>query len=171
MKVSVSGELLDVVDECDRVTGVKTRGEIHARGLMHRAVHILVFNPRRDLLVQKRSILKDENPGLWDSSCAGHVDSGETYAACARRELGEELGMVSIPRLEYLFHFDPSADNGMEHSHVYRCHYAGLLHPQVEEIDELAWWRPEHVDRLVGDEESALTRVFRDIWRRYRETV
>ncbi len=68
--VSVSHELLDVVDENDNVVTVKTRGEIHARGLMHRAVHILVFNSQGDVFLQKRSMSKDEQPGKWDSSAA-----------------------------------------------------------------------------------------------------
>ena len=63
MALSVSHELLDVVDINDRVIGVKTRGEIHAKGLMHRAVHILVFNSKGELFIQKRSMCKDENPG------------------------------------------------------------------------------------------------------------
>ena len=54
--LEVSQELLDVVDENDRVVAVKTRGEIHAQGLMHRAVHILVFNQQGDLFIQKRSM-------------------------------------------------------------------------------------------------------------------
>ena len=63
MTAGVSQELLDVVDAEDRVIGVKTRGEIHAQGLMHRAVHILVFNSKGELFLQKRSMSKDENPG------------------------------------------------------------------------------------------------------------
>jgi hypothetical protein len=90
MPVSVSHELLDVVDENDNVITVKTRGEIHAQGLMHRAVHILVFNSDGELFLQKRSLSKDEQPGKWDSSAAGHLDSGEDYHDCARREIAEE---------------------------------------------------------------------------------
>ncbi|MDH3859471.1 MAG: NUDIX domain-containing protein, partial [Gammaproteobacteria bacterium] len=76
--MSVSHELLDVVDENDNIIAVKTRGEIHAECLMHRAVHILVFNSAGELFLQKRSLSKDEQPGKWDSSAAGHVDSGES---------------------------------------------------------------------------------------------
>ena len=75
--MSSSHELLDVVDDNDEVIAIKTRGEIHARGLMHRSVHILVFNSRGEVFLQKRSLSKDEQPGKWDSSAAGHVDSGE----------------------------------------------------------------------------------------------
>ena len=60
--MSVSYELLDVVDENDNVITVKTRGEIHAQGLMHRAIHILVFNNDSELFLQKRSLSKDEQP-------------------------------------------------------------------------------------------------------------
>lgn len=48
--LEVSQELLDVVDENDEVVSVKTRGEIHAKKLMHRAVHILVFKDRKSVV-------------------------------------------------------------------------------------------------------------------------
>jgi len=111
--VSVSHELLDVVDENDNVVAVKTRGEIHARGLMHRAVHILLFNSSGELFLQKRSLAKDEQPGKWDSSAAGHVDSGEDYADCARREIGEELGIGHVeagPLTRSSYHAGRAAD-------------------------------------------------------------
>lgn len=104
MNLSVSQELLDVVDIDDRVIDVKTRGEIHALSLMHRAVHILVFNAAGELFIQKRSMSKDENPGQWDTSAAGHVDSGEIYRQCAIRELREELGIRDI-ELSRLFSY------------------------------------------------------------------
>ncbi len=86
-------EIFDVVNERDEVIGQQNRGEVHRLGLMHRAVHVLVFNAARQVFLQKRSLKKDRQPGLWDSSASGHVDSGEDYDACAVREAREELGL------------------------------------------------------------------------------
>jgi isopentenyl-diphosphate delta-isomerase type 1 len=172
MTTDVSQELLDVVDADDRVIGVKTRGEIHARGLMHRAVHILVFNSKGELFLQKRSMTKDENPGQWDSSAAGHVDSGETYIACAIREIEEELGIVLDSGLDsgldFLFHKKPSKLNGMEHSPIYRCVYDGELKLQAAEIDEGKWLSLLQMDALAGDPDSNITDILRVIWTQYR---
>jgi 16S rRNA (adenine1518-N6/adenine1519-N6)-dimethyltransferase len=66
----VHGEIFDVVDEADRVTGQASRHEVHTRKLRHRAVHIFVFNERGALFLQKRSRWKDMHPGRWDSSAA-----------------------------------------------------------------------------------------------------
>lgn len=167
--MSVSEELLDVVDEFDRVVEVKTRGEIHARGLMHRAVHILLFNRAGDVFLQKRSLHKDENPGLWDTSAAGHVDSGEDYLDCARREIREELGIEADLDLEFLFKLPASPATGNEHSKVYRCCHDGPLRLQPDEIDEGAWQSPAALDRRIAAGDPALTRVLAQIWRRYRE--
>ena len=167
--MSVSQELLDVVDENDEVIGVKTRGEIHARRLMHRAVHILVFNRRGELFLQKRSISKDENPGLWDSSAAGHVDSGEDYLACARREIEEELGIVANDPFEVLFKLPPSPSTGFEHSMIYRYHYDGPMTLQREEIDDGVWIAVDELDRRIETGDNQLTGNFVLIWTRFRE--
>ena len=86
-------EIFDVVNEQDEVVGRQSRGEVHRLGLMHRAVHVLVFNAAGQIFLQKRSMKKDRQPGLWDSSASGHVDSGEDYDACAVREVREEIGL------------------------------------------------------------------------------
>ena len=87
-------EFFDVVNERDEVIGRATRSDVHARGLLHRAVHIMVYNSRGEVFLQKRSMKKDRQPGLWDSSSSGHVDSGEDYDACTVRELREDGGSV-----------------------------------------------------------------------------
>ncbi|MGR9054161.1 MAG: NUDIX hydrolase, partial [Gammaproteobacteria bacterium] len=61
-------ELISVVDENDRVIGVSPRNIVHATGQRHRAVHVLVFNDYGRVFLQKRSMAKDINPGLWDTS-------------------------------------------------------------------------------------------------------
>lgn len=167
--MSVSHELLDVVDENDTVIAVKTRGEIHARGLMHRAVHILVFNRKGQLFLQKRSMCKDEQPGKWDSSAAGRVDSGEDYLACARREIGEELGIDAVLDFELLFKLPASALTGNEHCMVYRYDFDGpmVLHP--EEIDAGSWISLASMDRRVAQADPDLTEAVSLIWQRYRD--
>ena len=73
-------EYFDVVDVQDRVVSQAPRREVHAQGWLHRAVHVLVFNRAGLVFLQKRSMTKDMSPGLWDSSCSGHLDAGEDGA-------------------------------------------------------------------------------------------
>ena len=167
--MSVSQELLDVVDEQDNVIAVRRRGEIHAEGLMHRAVHILVFNSGGDLFLQKRSQSKDEQPGKWDSSAAGHVDSGEEYLDCARREIGEELGIVADQPMQALFKLPASALTGNEHCMVYRYCFDGPMVLQAEEIDDGLWIDPVAMDQRVADRDPDLTEALCLIWNKYRE--
>ena len=87
-------EIFDIVNGRDEVIGRLPRAQAHREGRKHRAVHVLVFNARGEVFLQKRSRTKDTFPGAWDSSCSGHLDSGEDYDAGAVRELGEELGLV-----------------------------------------------------------------------------
>ena len=47
----MSEEIFDVVNERDEVIGQKPRSEVHARGLLHRAVHVLVFNARGEIFL------------------------------------------------------------------------------------------------------------------------
>ncbi len=73
-------EILEIVNKDNQVTGRAPRSQIHAQQLMHRAVHIFLFNSRGELFLQTRSAQKDEFPGYYDSSAAGHVDPQESYA-------------------------------------------------------------------------------------------
>ena len=60
-------ELFDVVDAEDHVLRVETRFIVHRDQLMHRAVHIFVFNAAGQLYLQRRSLTKDTAPGKWVS--------------------------------------------------------------------------------------------------------
>ena len=96
-------EIFDVVNERDEVIDRKPRREVHARGLWHRAVHVLVFNARGEVFLQKRSLKKDIAAGKWDSSSSGHLDTGEDYDACAVREMREEIGLHLTQAPQRLF--------------------------------------------------------------------
>lgn len=94
MSVSQSrfDELADVVDPSDRVVGTLPRKRLLSSGANFRVVHILVFNRSRELLLQ--CIAPGlRHAGLWGSSVAGYVLTGETYQQAATRKLENELGV------------------------------------------------------------------------------
>lgn len=159
-------ELLSIVDENDRVIGSALRSIIHRDRLLHRAVHILVFNDSNLLFLQKRSLTKDINPGLWDSSAAGHVDVGEDYDACALRELNEELG-VQVDRINPLFKLSATPVTGMEFIEVYSCDHNGPFSLAAEEVEEGRWVDTKEVGAQVNADDPTLTETFKTLWRRY----
>src|SRR2546423_630730 len=107
-------EIFDVVNDQDEVIGQRARSEVHRLGLQHRAVHVLVFNSRGRIFLQKRSMKKDRQPGVWDSSASGHLETGEGYDACAIRELREEIGLNLQSAPKRLFKLPASAATDQE---------------------------------------------------------
>lgn len=159
-------DILAVVDECDEIIEFRPRGEVHRLGLKHRAAHILVFNRRGDLLLQKRSRTKEVAPGLWDSSAAGHVDGDEGYDDCARRELEEELGIRPQAPLERLFKLDAGAENGWEFVWVYRCTDEGPFTVERREIEAIDWFSAERLGRELIEQGDKFAGTVPLIWHR-----
>jgi isopentenyldiphosphate isomerase len=159
-------ELLSVVDENDCIIATRPRHIIHATGLRHRAVHILVFNGEGQLFLQKRSMKKDLNGGLWDTSAAGHVDAGEDYDVSAVREIEEELGITEFS-LEPLFKLPATAATGMEFTQVYRCIHNGPFNLAADEIDEGDWFSVAEIAERIEADDQRLTEAFKTIWRQF----
>jgi 16S rRNA (adenine1518-N6/adenine1519-N6)-dimethyltransferase len=132
-------EMFDVVDSEDRVLRSEPREVVHVNNFWHRAVHMVAENGLGELFLQKRSIWKDRNPGLWDSSAAGHVDSGETYLEAAEREFREELGL-DCPPLVRIGRLAPSEITGWEFIEVYRTRHEGPFSPAPMEVETGAFF-------------------------------
>jgi 16S rRNA (adenine1518-N6/adenine1519-N6)-dimethyltransferase len=132
-------EVFDVVDENDVVQRAETRRVVHVNNLIHRAVHMILRDASGAILLQKRSMWKDRNPGLWDSSAAGHVDSGETYAEAARRELQEELGLP-CPELTLIGKLTPCGETGWEFIEVFVGRHEGPVFPAPMELETTAFF-------------------------------
>jgi 16S rRNA (adenine1518-N6/adenine1519-N6)-dimethyltransferase len=133
-----AAEIFDVVDQDDHVIGQAPRGEVHEKDLLHRATHVFVFNKRGDLLLQKRSGLKDRHPGVWDSSVSGHLDAGESYETAALRELEEEMGIIPAELPQEIARIAASARTGWEHIRLYRSRHDGPLRYPCSEVEAAA---------------------------------
>jgi isopentenyldiphosphate isomerase len=157
-------EIFDIVNERDEVIGRAPRGEVHARGWMHRAVHVLVFNTHGEVFLQKRSHTKDKSPGLWDSSASGHVDSGETYDACTLRELAEELGFTPLRPPQPLFKLAACPETDQEHVWVYRCESEGPFHLNPEEIERGEWAHPADISQRIRSRPEEFASAFVHLW-------
>ncbi len=166
-------ELFDVVDDKDHVIGYAPRREVHARRLLHRAIHVLVHDSDGHLFLQRRSMSKDTFPGCWDSSCSGHVDSGEDYPVAARREMGEELGCfeMALP-LRPLLKLNASPETGHEFIQIFLLGpYAGPFDLNPEEITEGRWVVPAELDRLIEENPDQVAGALRLLWREHREEI
>jgi 16S rRNA (adenine1518-N6/adenine1519-N6)-dimethyltransferase len=158
-----ASEMFDVCDEQNNVIGQLTRGEVHAKGLRHRAVHIFVTNKWGDIYLQKRSHLKDVHPLTWDSSAAGHLDVGESYATCALRELTEELG-ITVPSTTLIGSIPAIPQTGMEFVELHSAVHDGPMHYAADEIDTGGWFRPIQVDAWVAARPQDFADGFIQCW-------
>jgi 16S rRNA (adenine1518-N6/adenine1519-N6)-dimethyltransferase len=134
-----------VVDGANRFVRWEDRRTIHEQQLVHRSVHVLLFDSSHRLLVQRRHRTKQTYPRTWDISCAGHVEESDytggpdddldaVYAAVAARELQEELG-VTAP-LELLARLPPEPDVHYEQIHLFTGTSDGPYVLQADEVEE-----------------------------------
>ncbi len=161
-------EELVLVDENDEVAGSERRDVIHGEGLRHRAVHVLVFNKRGEVFLQKRSRLKDMCPGLWDSSAAGHVDAGESYPDCARRELAEELGLEDVEPRE-VGKIAAEKATAWEFVMLYALRAEGQLRWPCVEIETGEWFSMALADRWARSRPEDFAPGFLRCWELWRE--
>ena len=162
-----ASEVFDVVNERNEVIGQLTRGEVHQRKLLHRAVHIFVINSRGKIYLQQRSHLKDVSPLKWDSSAAGHLDSGESYADSAVRELKEEIG-IEVTATELAAEIPAGDHTDHEFVELRLARHDGPIRCLPEEIATGEWFMPEDIDAWVEARPQDFAKGFVTCWKAWR---
>ena len=142
-------ELLDVVSENDEVIESLPRREIHERKLLHRAVHVFLQNKVGELYLQLRSHLKDTHPRKWDSSASGHVDPGESYLACAEREMWEEVWVQPKGEIACVARIAASEATDQEFIEVFLAEAKGKIRVHGKEVDSGRWFSPEFIEQWI----------------------
>lgn len=151
-------ERIDILDELGQKTGAsRTRSEVHRLGLWHRTVHIWLFDANGKVLFQLRARDKENNPGLYDTSCAGHISAGDSSLESAIREIREELGLEKRSEdLTYLFESRHSSvlNSGTYLDNEFYDVYRGSISedeklklvPQPHEVDGFCFLSPRELE-------------------------
>jgi isopentenyldiphosphate isomerase len=144
-------ELLDVVDSSDTVVGRARRGEVYARGLLHRCACVLVRDAEDRVFVHRRTPDKLVFPSRYDMFVGGVVGAGESYAAAALREACEELGVAELEAPVPLFRFLYRGPGGNWWSAVFEARCTAPVAPQVSEVAWHAFLPQQELDARLAD--------------------
>jgi isopentenyl-diphosphate delta-isomerase type 1 len=162
-------ELFIVVDEKDQIVEYRTRGECHHDpDLIHRAVNLFIFNGTGEVLLQKRSLTKDTDPGLWTISVSGHVSRGQSYNEAMQREMGEELG-IDIPFIfhsKFLKHY---GNTETEMEMLYTAIYDGPFRPDLQEVAEVRFFDRNNLTELIKNGLMEITALLSECLERYAD--
>ncbi len=86
-------EQLAVHDQFDHRKGTVERAAVRSLGIATTAVHLVGQTPDGRHWVQKRSMKKSNDPGLWDTLMGGMVSAADTVETALERETWEEAGL------------------------------------------------------------------------------
>ena len=144
-------EKVILVDEHDNELGSMEKIEAHRKGVLHRAFSILIFNSKREVLLQKRSANKYHSAGLWTNTCCSHPQPNERIEDAVHRRLKEEMGIDARPEYSYKFIYKVNLENNLienELDYVFIGHFDGEPVINSHEVED---WKFVSLDRIRQD--------------------
>jgi len=143
-------ELFDIVNPDGKIIGTAPRVSVHGNpNLLHPVIHVHVFNHNGQIFLQRRSKNKDVQPGKWDTSIGGHVNSGEKIEDAVKREALEELGIKNL-QFSPLYRYVMKNDYESELVFSFRATHNGPFRLNREEIDYGRFWKINEVEKNLG---------------------
>ncbi len=107
-------EVVDVIDERNKVLFQVSKIEAHHKGLLHRTVISEIIDSKGNWSLVKQSGGR-QDPGQYVSPVGGHVKAGETEEEALKREAQEEAGLKDFEfKLTGRFIFNRNVRNHIE---------------------------------------------------------
>jgi isopentenyldiphosphate isomerase len=155
-------ELLPIVNGTGDVIGQATRQECHGGSmLLHPVVHLHIVANDGSLLLQKRAMTKDIQPGRWDTAVGGHVDYGEDIFAALLRESHEELGLSDIqPQFLMSYIFESERERELVNVYFVKMSKDTSFDFDPNEIDDVRFWSPAEILNSINANKHELTPNF-----------
>ena len=138
MKKNMREEVI-LVDEMDQEIGTMEKLRAHEVGLLHRAISVFLFNPKGELLLQKRASSKYHSGGLWTNTCCTHPRPGENNKDAAIRRISEEMGILTDLNYSFSFTYNARFENKLienEFDHVFTGISEDIPQLNIEEAED-----------------------------------
>jgi len=164
-------EYLDIVDESDKNIGKGTRKNIHLKNLIHRGIHVFILNKKGELLIQRRSLKKDDRPGYYDASIGAQVLSGESYEQAAIREAKEELGLqIKKTELREICYYNSYSDRQKENRRLFLVYNDGPLGIDKSEVASAEFWTISKIKQKIKEGKLHFTEGFLMSFQKFLES-
>ncbi len=165
-------EYVILVDDHDTPVGQMEKMDAHLKGVLHRALSILVFNSNGELLLQQRAFSKYHTPGLWSNTACSHPRLGEDSLEAATRRLQEEMGVTVQLSKSFDFVYKAHFDNGLtehEFDHVFFGTFDGVPVINLAEAHDFKWVKPAELMEDMRSVPELYTVWFRIIMEKIEE--
>ena len=133
---------VQLVNPNDEPIGSMEKLEAHQKGLLHRAISVLIFNSKGEMLLQRRALKKYHSPGLWTNTCCSHPYPFEIPEDAASRRLNEEMNIESKLNFAFKFIYKTEFSNGLienELDHVFIGYSDETPHLNTDEAVAFRW--------------------------------
>ena len=144
-------EWVPLVDEKGKVIGQAPRSQVHnGSKLLHPVVHLHVINRNKAILLQKRPITKDIQPGKWDTAVGGHISAGETLEQALKKEAFEEIGLVNFSaKLHKAYKWESDVES--EFIYMFITFDYKNYHIHSNEVEEARFWTRNQIENNLGE--------------------
>jgi len=149
--MSQTEEQVVLVDEQGNELGLMGKTEAHEKGILHKAISVIIFNSKGEMLIQQRAFTKYHWAGIWSNTCCSHPRAGESFADAAQRRLKEELGITTPLTKEFYFIYKAKDEKSGLTEHEYDWVFTGTFNEpfkfNTREINAIKWINKDELEK------------------------
>jgi len=163
-----------LVDQNDHDLGIMEKMQAHKAGLLHRAFSVVIFNSKKEMLLQQRAADKYHSARLWTNACCSHPQKGEDIRASATRRLYFEMGLRCELTPAFQFTYFAQLDHDLiehEYDHVFTGLTDEPPRPNPQEVQNYMWMSLELLQEKLNTEPENFTQWFHLLFEKMMETL
>lgn len=165
-------EKVVLVDEKNEVVGLMPKMEAHEKGLLHRAISILLYNAKGEMLIQQRAKSKYHWPLIWSNAVCSHPRENENFQEAAERRLKEELNINCSLEEVYRFIYKATDEQTGLIEHEYDVVYKGIYNEEIpfnpEEIESIRWITLDKLSQEIEEQPNVFSFWFKEILKKLK---
>lgn len=143
-------EIVDIVDEENRVLYQTSKEEAHDKGLLHRTIIVEVRNSKDQWLLVKQAPHKQDKD-QYVNPVGGHIKAGESEVEALKRETEEEIGVKEFSYIYIGALINNRQTRGKQENHYFIVYQITTDESPVlnDESVEYRWFREDELKETI----------------------